>query len=185
MNAKGVGHLSDEQLAAACDSALEKLTPRARAHALAVAGGRTAAQAARELGLSTNGRVLAKMKSRTSAALALLREQTRRKSHLTAEAAARWLEDVADEARGAKDYSAATRAKSEAAKILGLYPETRLKLALEQPSVDLTDVTPEEMEALALLRHGVRRQLPASAAVVEVAAFEVPVADEEMDDVFT
>jgi hypothetical protein len=184
MNAKGASQFSDEQLAAACDAALEKLTPRARAHALAVAGGKTAAQAARELGLSTNGRVLAKMKSRTAAALALLREQTRRKSHLTAEAAARWLEDVADEARSAKDYSAATRAKSEAAKILGLYPETRLKLLLEQPSVDLTDVTAEEMEALALLRHGVRRQLAASSAVVETTMVDVPVG-EEVDRVFT
>jgi hypothetical protein len=46
------------------------------------------------------------MKARTAPMLALLREQMRRKSHLAAESAARWFEDLADEARPAEDYRA-------------------------------------------------------------------------------
>jgi hypothetical protein len=185
MNAKEVVRLTDEQLAAACDDELEQLTPRARSHALAVAGGKTAAEAARELGISTNGRTLARMKARTRPALALLREQTRRKSHLTAEAAARWFEDLADEARRARDYGAAARAKREAGLLLGLYPDLKLKLQVDH-QLDLREVTPEEMEALAHLRHGVRPQLEAGRAVVDAVAVEVPqepVSEEGLADV--
>jgi hypothetical protein len=171
MNAKEVVRFTDEALAAAADEALEALTPRARAHALAVAGGKTAAEAARELGTSTNGRVLARMKARTAPVLALLREQMRRKSHLSAESAARWFEDVADEARRAKDYGAATRAKSEAAKILGLYPDVRLHV--DHTLIDAREVTPEELEALSRLRHEVRPRL--TAHMIEAHFEPVPV----------
>lgn len=185
MNAKEVVRFTDEQLAIRREAELERLTPRARAHALAVAGGKTAAEAARELGLSTNGRVLAKMKARTRVALALLREETRRKSHLTAEAAARWFEDLAEEARSARDFSAAARAKREAGLLLGLYPELRLRLGIEH-QVDLRDITAEELEALARLRHEVRPQLEAANCVVDATAIEVapePLREEDLSDV--
>lgn len=93
----------------------------------------------------------------------LMREQMRRKAHLTAESAARWFEDLAEQARRAKDYSAAARAKREAGLLLGLYPDPRLRI--EHELIDSRGVTAEEIEELARLRHEVRPQL--AARVVE------------------
>lgn len=157
MNTKEARLLSDEQLAAACDAALEQLTPRARAHALAVAGGKTAAEAARELGMSTNGRVLARMKARTRDVHALLLEQRRRKAEESAEAAARWLDGLASEARRAKDFSAAARAKREACLLRGQYPDPRVRV--EHELIDTRSITAEEIEVLSRLHHEVRPRL--------------------------
>ncbi len=164
MNANGT-HLTDEQLAAAVDERLDRLTPRARAHALAVAGGKTAVEAARGLGMSQNARVLQRMKARTRLVVGLMREQMRRKAHLTAESAAWWFEDLAEQARRAKDYSAAARAKREAGLLLGLYPDPRLRI--EHELIDPRGVTAEEIEELARLRHEVRPQL--AARVIDVS----------------
>jgi hypothetical protein len=156
--------MPDEQLASAAEEALSRLTPKARAFTLATAGGTALVDAAREAGLSTDRGNLWRLQRRCEPVLGLLREQARRASMLTLEAAVAKFRTLAEEARAARDYSAATRALSEACKLLSLYPEMRLKLSVEQ--TNLAEVTPEEWEQLARLRHQVR-QLPAGAQVVD------------------
>lgn len=150
--------LPDEALAERRANALERLSPRARVAALAVHAGRSGKQAAREAGLSTGASAVSRMLTRLEPALALLREEARRAAHETVQTAAAFLGELAEEAREAKDFGAAVRAKSEQAKLLDLYPDPRLRV--EAVSVQVGTVTPEEWAALAALRHEVRRALP-------------------------
>jgi hypothetical protein len=152
--------LPDEALAERRANALERLSPRARVAALAVHAGKSGKQAAREAGLSTGASAVSRMLTRLEPALALLREEARRAAHETVQTAAAFLGELAEEAREAKDFGAAVRAKSEQAKLLDLYPDPRLRV--EAVSVQVGTVTPEEWAALATLRHEVRRALPAA-----------------------
>lgn len=172
-------NLSDPELAAAADAALEALTPRAQRFALAVAGGRSLSDAASEAGLSRHPSTLSRLKARAAEALRLLREQARRASLLTLDAAVQRFRELSEEARKAGDYGAATRALREASLLLGLYPEMRLKLNVEHSAS--VGVSAEEWEALARLRHQVREAPPASAAVVEAEVLPpaLPAAPEE------
>jgi hypothetical protein len=156
--------LSDEQLGEATASALAKLTPRSRKFAELAAGGTSFTEAAAQAGLSAERRCLQRLRVRVAPALALLREQARRASLLTLEAAVQRFRDLSDEARAAKDYGSATRALKEAATLLGLYPDIRLRISPDAPAVQVTD---EEWVALARLRHEVRPALPAAQLTVQ------------------
>ncbi len=137
MKAYELSSLSDEQLAGAAAEALGRLQPRAQAFALALAAGKPAATAARELGRSTNARVLARLKVRAREVLALLREQARRRAVVTAEETASWFDALAQAAWAAEDYSAARGARREAALIRGQYPKDQAQLLLGTGAVQI------------------------------------------------
>jgi hypothetical protein len=169
-----LARLPDDRLDAEAELALADLTPKARAYLLAVAAGTAHTAAATAAGLSAKSWALSRLKGRTERALRLLTEQTRRRSALTLEVAVEQFRGLYAEAREAKDYNAARGALREAALLAGLYPEVRLKL-----SVDRTDgpgVTPEEWEALARLRHEVRR-LPEGQVVDALPVIRNPPVD--------
>lgn len=149
--------LHQEELAAA-RSANARQIRFAQEHA----AGASVIDAARRAGMSMKNASPWKTAHRLVVAklVAILREQARRRAHYTVEMAVAEFRAIGDEARAAGDYSAATRAKREAGLLLGLYPETRLKLQLEAPAVEPRTITPEEWEALARLRHVVRPALP-------------------------
>jgi len=176
LNDADIRALSDAELARERDLALGVLTPRQHALVLGVAEGKPAAQAARDARLSVKPAATASM-LRTPAvakALRLLREEARRASRLTLERAVEWFEGLAAEARKARRYGDAARAMEQAAKLLALYPEARLKLSVEQQQVDPATITAEEWELLARLEHGVRRQL---GPVVEAEVIPLSEAD--------
>src|SRR5262249_19239968 len=162
-------------------TALGAVSPRARAWTRAVGGGKSYRLAGTEAGLSTNRVSILRLKRRAEAALRLLREQTRRASMLTLEVAVQRFRELSDEARAAKDYSAAARALREACLLLDLYPSEKVDVTHR---VNLAEVTEEAWLALARLRHEVRQTLPAAtmvtdAPVVPIAAAEAPPAPTE------
>jgi len=156
--------LSDERLAASVEEGLASLTPRARAFALALGSGQPATEAARSAHLSVQPVALMRQKRRAAAVLRLMREQARRASMLTLEGAVEKFRALSEEARAAQDYSASTRALREACLLLGLYPSEKVDVTHH---VNLQEVSAEEWEHLAHLRHVVRQELPASERVLE------------------
>jgi len=159
--------MPDLDLATQLELELARLTPRARAFALAVGSGRSATEAAREARLSEHPHAMCRQKQRVEPALRLLREQARRSALLTLESAVERFQQLSEEARQRKDFGAAARSLREACLLLGLYPSERVDVTHRV----VPDVTAEEWEALALLKHGVRA-LP---AVAEVDAEVVPI----------
>src|SRR5216684_414931 len=150
--------LSDERLAAAVDEELASLRPRARVFALALGSGQPATEAARAANLSVQPAALMRQKRRAAAVLRLMREQARRASMLTLEGAVEKFRALSEEARTEKDYSAAARALREACLLLDLYPSEKVDVTHR---VNLQEVSAEEWERLAQLRHVVRQALPA------------------------
>lgn len=163
--------LADTQLAAEVEKALGALTPRARAWTLAVAGGKAYTTAATEVGLSAGSAPITRLKRRAEHALRLLREQTRRASMLTLEVAVEKFRALSEEARAAQDYSAAARALREACLLLNLYPAEKVDVTHR---VKLSEVSAEEWERLAQLRHVVRQALPAGERVLEAEVLQAP-----------
>jgi hypothetical protein len=163
--------LSDARLAAAVEEELASLTPRARAFALALGSGQPATEAARSAQLSVQPVALMRQKRRTAAVLRLLREQARRASMLTLEVAVEKFRTLSEEARTAEDYSAAARALREACLLLDLYPSEKVDVTHR---VNLREVSVEEWERLAQLRHVVRQALPARQRVLEAAPSTIP-----------
>jgi hypothetical protein len=156
------------------EKALDGLTPRARAWTLAVAAGKPYTTAATEAGLSAGSAPIARLKRRAEPALRLLREQTRRASMLTLEAAVQRFRELSDEAREAKDFSAAARALREACLLLDLYPSEKVDVSHR---LNLGEVTEQEWLALARLRHEVRQALPAAATVMDAVGIPIPAAE--------
>jgi hypothetical protein len=167
--ALALAKLSDRELAEMREARLAKLTPRARIAAIAMVGN-SAKEASKRAGLSTCPSAVSRLQDRVEGVVAILREEARRTSTLTLEAAVTRFRALSEEAREAKDYGAATRALAEACKLLALYPDARLQV---EHNVNLGEVTAAEWEQLSRLRHEVR-QLPAARTVVEVQAAPEP-----------
>jgi hypothetical protein len=91
---------------------------------------------------------------------------------LTLEVAVQRFRELSDEARAAKDYSAAARALREACLLLDLYPSEKVDVTHR---VNLAEVTEEEWLALARLRHDVRQALPAAATVMDAVGISIPI----------
>lgn len=178
--------IKDEDLAEAATREHAALPVKAQHLVLLlVAGGKSFDEAAQEAGYAQHGSTLSRLRQRVEPALSLMREQGRRKSFFTLEAAVRKFLELYEEARELKDISAARACLREASLLCAHYPELRMKLAVEH-QVDLRAVTDDELEQLAQLRHGVRPQL-AAANVIDAVALEVaPTVDslgEDLSDV--
>lgn len=154
--------LSDDELHRAEAEAATNATSRQVKFAQEMAAGASVIDAAKRASMSMKSASPWKTAKRMAVLrlVAILREQARRRAHLTVEMAVQEFRALGDEARAAGDFSAATRAKREAALLLGLYPETRLKLQLEAPAIEPRSISPEEWMELARLRHVVRPGLP-------------------------
>lgn len=175
--------LDEQQLDEHIARVAAEVTPRAYEFAKRYAAGATIIEAARGAGLSTKGGAPYKQSAhpRVSHLVALLREQVRRAGRLTAEKAIEKFLDIHKRAYAEGDWSAATAALREAAKIAVCYPEQQLNLRVEHELLDTRGVTPEEMAALAQLNHVIRPQLAGREQVIDVVATEVArtVNDEE------
>jgi hypothetical protein len=152
---------TDEELVRDAAEAEAQATERQITYAMEFACGASAIQAARKAGMSVKYASPWRTRERPVVArlIAIYREQARRKSSLTVEGQIARFQNLARMAEENGEYATAVSAEREAARIAGLYPEMRMKLDVAVSTT--SDVTPEEMEQLARLRHEVRRLPPA------------------------
>jgi hypothetical protein len=158
--------MTDREVGFELEELLQGMTLRARRFVMELGSGKGVTESTKAAGLSEQS-VGSRLKERPDCAraLMLMGEMARRTSKLTLEGAVEKFTSLSEEARKAGDFSASARSLREASLLLGLYPSEKVDITHR---VNLSEVTPEEWEALALLRHGVRNpQLPASSAVVD------------------
>jgi hypothetical protein len=158
-----VAGLDDDDLNFETDRRLALLPPRLAEFTRAIFGGESRKDAAERLGYQnppSPGTESMRL------ALALLREQAKRRAMLTAERAIARFREISDRAYDAAEWNEATGALREAAKIAALYPEPSASPASASPvMVSVALQLPQRISPPSFLVNVERPALPAPVVV--------------------